>query len=79
MDDYEERIEKLTKSIPEYAKAKAERVYIEQFRKSKKAILMREALKLKTQSEKEQYAYAHPDYIELLKGLKEAVEIEESV
>jgi len=77
MDDFEKRTDLIGKAIPKFAKAKAERVYIEQFRKSKKAILMREALTLKTQSEREQYAYAHPDYIQLLHGLKEAVEVEE--
>lgn len=79
MDDFEKRIDLIGRAIPKYAKAKAERVYIEQFRKSKKAILMRdfEASQLKTQSEREQYAYAHPEYVELLNGLKDAVEIEE--
>jgi len=79
MDDFLDRIEKMGKAIPGYAKAKAERVYVEQFRKSKKAILMRseEAMTLKTQSEREQYAYSHPEYVELIKGLREAVEIEE--
>ena len=80
MDNFEKRITLIGKAIPKYAKAKAERVYIEQFRKSKKAILMRdfEASQLKTQSEREQYAYAHQDYIDLLTGLKKAVEVEES-
>jgi len=79
MEDFEIRTEKIAKAIPQYAKAKAQRIYIEQFRKSKKAILMRdfEALQLKTQSEREQYAYAHPDYIALLEGLRDAVRVEE--
>jgi len=79
MEDFEIRTSKLEKAIPKFAKAKAERVYIEQFRKSKKAILMRSAgaAGFKTQSEREQYAYAHPDYVELIEGLKNAVEIEE--
>jgi len=76
MDDFLDRIEKMGKAIPGYAKAKAERVYIEQFRKSKKAILMGECTE-KTQSAREQYAYAHAEYIELLEGLRVAVEIEE--
>ena len=76
MDDFLYRIEKMGKAIPGYAKAKAERVYIEQFRKSKKAILMGECTE-KTQSAREQYAYAHAEYIELLEGLRVAVEIEE--
>jgi len=76
MDDFLKRIDKMGKAIPGYAKAKAERVYIEQFRKSKKAILMGECTE-KTQSAKEQYAYAHDEYVELLEGLRVAVEIEE--
>ena len=59
----------------EYAKAKAERVYLEQYRKSQKAILMQEiegAAHIK-----EAYAYSHEDYLMNLKGLKEAVFIEE--
>lgn len=63
----------------EYAKAKATRVYLEQFRKSKKALLIVEAEKngLKTGQERESYAYSHPEYLELLDGLKDAVEQEE--
>lgn len=63
----------------EHAKAKADRVYLEQFRKSKKAMLMVEAEKqgIKTVSERECYAYSHPDYIGLLDGLRVAVENEE--
>lgn len=63
-------------AIAPYAKAKAERVYIEQFRKSKKAILMRES-DGKTIADREAEAYSSPDYIELLDGLKQAVETEE--
>ena len=79
MENFDKRIYKLGDAIPKYAKAKAERTYIEQFRKSKKAILMRspEAMRLKTVAEREQYAYSHPEYIELIDGLKVAVEIEE--
>lgn len=63
----------------EFAEAKSNRVYLEQFRKSKKALLMLEAEKdgVKTIAAQESYAYAHPDYLELLKGLQAAVEREE--
>lgn len=61
-----------------FAKAKAERVYLEQYRKSKKAILFAKS-EAKTMAEREAEAYAHPEYIELLKGLQEAVEIEETL
>lgn len=61
------------------AKAKADRVYLEQFRKSKKALLMVEAEKAgtKTSAAQETYAYAHPAYQELLLGLQAAIEREE--
>jgi hypothetical protein len=59
-----------------FAAAKAKRVYLEEFRKSKKAILMAQST-AKTIGEREQYAYAHEDYLGLLGGLQAAVEIEE--
>lgn len=64
-----------------YAEAKAKRVYLEQFRKSKKALLIAEAEEKgrKTAQERESYAYAHKDYLEVLKGLQEAVEVEETL
>ncbi len=64
---------------PIYAKAKSARVFLEEFRKSKKAILMREAEKAghKTAATQEREAYANEEYQTLLKGLAEAVEEEE--
>jgi hypothetical protein len=64
-----------------YASAKADRVYLEQFRKSKKAILVVEAEKagIKTVADREAYAYSHPDYLGLLDGLRVAVEVEEKL
>jgi hypothetical protein len=62
-------------NAPKYANAKAERVYIEQFLRSKKSMLMAE--EAGTLGAKEAYAYAHPDYIALLGGLRAAVEEEE--
>ncbi|NIT14386.1 MAG: hypothetical protein GTN99_09150 [Candidatus Dadabacteria bacterium] len=61
-----------------YAKAKAERIYLEQFRKSKKALLIQQAPP-GTVQDKESYAYAHKEYQELLTGLRVAVEIEETL
>lgn len=61
-----------------YAKAKAERVYIEHFRSSKKALLMAQSPE-KAANAREQYAYAHPEYQALLTGLKAAVEVEEAL
>lgn len=58
----------------ELAQAKADRVYLEEFRKSKKAMLIQEASdKFKTAQERESYAYSHPDYLQVLDGLKQAV------
>lgn len=76
MDDFQERIDKMGRAIAPYAKAKAERVYIENFMRSKKALLMAECDD-KTVSAKEAYAYAHDDYIQLTKALRDAVETEE--
>ena len=65
-----------------YAESKAQRIYLEEFRKSQKAMLMQEALeqgKVKTAAAAEVYAYAHAAYVEILKGLQAAVEKEETL
>lgn len=66
---------------PVYGKAKSERIYLEEYRKSKKSLLMREAEAAghKTGAAQEREAYAHADYIALLDGLREAVEKEETL
>jgi len=71
----------ILKHAPEYAKAKAERVFVEEFRKSKKALLMRDALArgIESAAGQEREAYSHQEYIDLLKGLQEAIEIEETL
>ena len=58
-----------------YAKAKSDRVHIEQYRKSLKAKLMVEAEQqgITAANKQEVYAYAHKDYIQLLDGLQVAV------
>lgn len=56
-----------------YASAKANVVYMMEYRKSLKAILMQEATDLKTESAKETYAYANQSYIDHLKAIQEAV------
>jgi hypothetical protein len=61
-----------------FAQAKAQRVYLEEFRKSKKALLMAQST-AKTATEREQYAYGHEDYLALLGGIKAAVEVEEDL
>jgi len=65
-------------NAPKFAQAKAERTYIENALKSKKAILMADS-DASSLGAKEMYAYAHPDYMTLLHGLKAAVAIEEEI
>ena len=68
-------------NAPAYAKAKSERVYLEEFRKSKKALLMRDAeiAGHKSAVAQEREAYANDEYLRLLDGLKIAVEQEETL
>jgi hypothetical protein len=64
-----------------YAEARAHRVYLEEYRKSQKAMLMKSALsdgRAKSAAVAEIEAYADPAYIEVLKGLEAAVEAEET-
>ncbi len=61
-----------------FAKAKSERIYIEEYRKSLKAILMQNSGQ-KVIAAQERDAYAHEDYSALLEGLREAVETEEKL
>jgi hypothetical protein len=77
----EKVIEFILKSAEPYAKAKAERLYLEEFRKSKKASLMQEAFLngVDAISAQERDAYAHHEYKSLLEGLKHAVEVEEKL
>ena len=68
----------IIKNAPLYAKAKATRVHLEEFRKSKKALLMRDAMLqgIEAANAQEREAYAHPEYVELLHGLAAAIEEE---
>ena len=69
-------IQFLIDTAPLYAKAKADRMYLEEFRKSRKAQLMSQA-GTEVLGKQETFAYAHADYIEILEGIKQAVEKEE--
>jgi len=75
--DPQSAVDYMVKAAPAYAKAKAERVYLEEFRKSKKALLM-QAHADKPIGAQEREAYAHPEYIGLLAALRVAVEAEET-
>jgi len=61
-----------------YGKAKSDRTYLEHFLKSKLALLMAESTET-TMAGKEMYAKAHPDYIAILLGIKQAIEQEETL
>lgn len=62
-----------------FAQAKANRIYMEEARKSMKAMMMKEAGKtgFKTAALQEREAYAADDYLKHLEALKIAVEEEE--
>lgn len=66
-------------NAPAYAKAKAERIYLEEYRKTKKALCMKaaEVGGIATAAAQERDAYADPEYIAILHALKAAVEEEE--
>jgi hypothetical protein len=71
-------IEFIFRESPLFAKAKSDRVYLEEFRKCKKALLMSQSAE-KSAVAREQYAYSHAEYLELLEGLRTAIEIEETL
>ena len=74
--EIERALHYLKTTAEQYARCKAEAEYLKEFRKSKKALLMIEAEQkgVKTVSERESYAYSHREYIELLEGLREAIQ-----
>lgn len=61
-----------------FAQAKADRIYMEEYRKSLKAILMKRSLE-ETIGAQEREAYAHDEYKVLLDGLRQAIEVEEKL
>jgi len=76
--DPHEAVDYILLNAKKFAKAKSERVYLEEFRKSLKAILMKRSMESAIGAQ-EREAYAHEEYVDLLKGLKEAIEIEEKL
>jgi hypothetical protein len=75
----EKRLQEIRDTAAQYAKAKSERVRLEEFRKTKKALLMREAEKAgaKSAAQQEREAYADDAYLEVINGLAAATEQEE--
>jgi hypothetical protein len=76
--DPHEAINYMIRHSAEYAQAKAQVTYLEEFRKSKKAMLFSVAMG-NTIADKDNYAYSHPEYLAVLDGLKEAVEKAETL
>lgn len=71
----------LRDQAPAYAQAKAHRIYMEEFRKTQKAILMKDAeiAGHKAGNIQEREAYASSAYHDVLVGLYEAVKAEEAL
>jgi len=59
-------------------KGKAERIYLEEYRKSLKSLLMKRSCE-ESIGAQEREAYAHDEYRQLLQGLRAAVEVEEKL
>jgi hypothetical protein len=76
--DPQAAVEAMWKAAPALAKAKAERVYLEEYRKSLKALLMKASDESSAVGQ-EREAYADPQYLEHLKALRVAVEEEETL
>lgn len=79
-DDFDpnDAVDFIYRTAPKYAQAKAQRVYLEEFRKSKKALLMKSSGESAVAAQ-EREAYSHQEYQDLLKGLQVAVETEEEL
>jgi hypothetical protein len=76
MNEPTKAIQYLIDTAPLYAKCKADRMFLEEYRKSIKAQLMSRA-GTEVLGKQETFAYAHEDYIQILEGIKQAVEKEE--
>ena len=77
MNEPTKAIQYLIDTAPLYAKAKADRMFLDEFRKSRKAQLASQA-GTEVLGKQETFAYAHPEYIQILEGIREAVEKEET-
>lgn len=76
--DPQAALEQMWKLAPQYAKSKADRVYLDEFTRSLKSILMK-ASGVEAIGAQEREAYAHQKYLAHLEGLRAAVEQEEGL
>jgi len=70
-----EALDAIEEFSPQYAKAKGQRVHLDDFRKVQLAILYEQAVG-KTVADKESWCRAHPDYRTVIKTHGDAVEEE---
>ena len=78
-DDVDRALDWLVKNADKAAQARADRTYVEEYRKVLKAELMAQAAQEGSGSlgAQEVYAYSHPSYKSHLEAIKEAVEADE--
>lgn len=76
--DPQSAIETMWKLAPEYAQAKAHRIYLEEYSRVLKARLMKGYPDLSV-SAQEREAFADPKYEDHLKGLQASIEVEEKL
>ena len=77
----EDAAQTIRNKAPAYGEAKAQRVYLEEFKRTKRALLMKDALEMgyEAANAQEREAYADPAYQQLIKGLAAAIEKEETL
>ena len=80
LTELEQRLHELREQAKKFAAAEAERVYLEHFRKSKLAMLMKRVQQeqgLETVNAQEREALASTEYQQVLEGLRDATKIAE--
>lgn len=79
-EEVELAVEWLRDNARPAAKAKAERIYMEEFRKSLEAELMQEAPEVnRSDKARESWARSHPRYVAHLQAIRAAVESDEAM
>ena len=76
MNEPTRAIQFIVDTAPLYAKAKSDRMFLEEFKRSKHAQL-KSLAKTEVLGKQDTFAYAHPEYVEILEGIRAAVDIEE--
>ena len=75
-DQIEAELDKMRANIIPSAQARADRYHLEKFRESQKAMIMKEIAEVNFGmpiAAQERDALCHPKYLELLKGIRDAV------